>query len=411
MALIYNKILTRFSGLNSVALGANGNLAAVAFHDSELYVYRIVEGPQSVDPSEIVNPQVGGLLEGGSLEECRFLRLSPSWSKAPSGGEIRFGCTQLAFLDEETLLVAREINSVGGGSAIPLKERANISLTAVNVERGAMVAEFTDPAFGPILAAPLLIPPKYVLFPATQTAICLDATSFREVFRIDASGEEQICANAVAFDPGAAVLYVLWGEYESSCLQTYRLHPDKGAFEPLERRPVLEGFEGNSLCLRPDGQEVAVWATAMEQAMDFREEGRKAKMACLGRLGLFPRRGRAPEADARFLDVESRLSTDPGTKCDFTMVPAFADGPDGRATQIGIFFAAEDYHSNPFYLDDHTVVINTPRGALLGVDTVSGKSEHLLAGFSPIRDLSVNHRKRLLLVGTEAGSFNLLGLA
>jgi hypothetical protein len=174
---------------------------------------------------------------------------------------------------------------------------------------------------------------------------------------------------------------------------------------------VLEGFEGNSLCLRPDGQEVAVWATAMEKAMDFRDEGRKAKMACLGRLGIFPQRGRAPETGARFLDVESRLNTDPGVPCDFTMVPAFADGPDGRATQIGIFFGAEDYQSKPFYLDDHTVVINTPRGALLGVDTVSGKSERLMAGFSPIRDLSVNHRKRLLLVGTEAGSFNLLGLA
>src|SRR5262249_25343253 len=122
-------------------------------------------------------------------------------------------------------------------------------------------------------------------------------------------------------------------------------------------------------------------------------------------------RGRAPETDARFLDVESRLSTDPGAECDFTMVPAFGDGPDGRATQIGIFFQAEDYHSKPSYLDDHTVVVNTPRGALLGVDTVSGKSEVLMTEFSPIRDLSVHRRKRLLLVGTEAGSFNLLGLA
>jgi hypothetical protein len=56
------------------------------------------------------------------------------------------------------------------------------------------------------------------------------------------------------------------------------------------------------------------------------------------------------------------------------------------------------------------VVPNTPRGALPGVDTVSGKAEVLMAEFSPIRDLSVNHRRRLL-VGTEAGSFNLLGLA
>ena len=110
------------------------------------------------------------------MEECRFLRLSPSRYKAPPGGEIEFGYTKLAFLDEETLLVAREINYLGGGRAIPLMEQANVSLTAVNVERGEVVAEFTDPAFGPILAAPLLIPPKSVLFPASHTAICLDAT-------------------------------------------------------------------------------------------------------------------------------------------------------------------------------------------------------------------------------------------
>src|SRR5437016_402553 len=205
MALIYNKILTRFSGLNSVALNANGDLAAVAFHDSELYVYRIVEGPQSVDPSEIVNPQVGGLLEGGFLEECRFLRLSPGWYKEPSGGEVEFARTKLAVLDDETLLVAREINYLGDGNPIPLEERAHISLAAVNVERGEVVAEFTDSESGPILAAPVLIPPKYVLFPASYTAICLDTTSFREVFRIDGSGEEQICPNAIAYDPGAEI--------------------------------------------------------------------------------------------------------------------------------------------------------------------------------------------------------------
>jgi hypothetical protein len=408
MALIYNKLVNRFSGLNSVALSPSGELAAVAFHDSELYVYRIVEGPERIDPSEIVNPQVGGMDKEGFLEECRFLRLSPFRSREPSGGEIAFDDTKLAFLDDETLLVVREMNYLGSKSPIPLEQRPHLSLTAVNVARGKVVAEFTDPATGPILAAPLLIPPNYVLLPASYTAVCLETTSFREVFRIDGNGGEQICANAVAYDPGAGILYVLWREYVSSWLQTYGLDPDKGTFEPLERRPVLEGFEGNSLCLRPDGQEVAVWATTMEGVMDFRREGRKAKMACLGRLGLFPQRGRAD--GARFLDVESRLSTDPGAKCDFAMVPAFADEPDGTSTQVGIYYGAEDYYSKPFYLNDHTVVINTPRGVLLGVDTVSGKSEELIAGFSPIRDLSVNYQKRLLLVGTEGGSFALLGL-
>ena len=41
MPLIYNRILTHFSGLNSVALNATGDLAAVCFNDRELHVYRI----------------------------------------------------------------------------------------------------------------------------------------------------------------------------------------------------------------------------------------------------------------------------------------------------------------------------------------------------------------------------------
>jgi hypothetical protein len=47
MPLIYNRILTHFSGLNSVALNAAGDLAAVCVDDRELHVYRIIEGPRN----------------------------------------------------------------------------------------------------------------------------------------------------------------------------------------------------------------------------------------------------------------------------------------------------------------------------------------------------------------------------
>jgi hypothetical protein len=401
MALIYNKILNHFSRLNSVALNANGDLAVVCFNDRELIVYRIVEGPKKINPSTIVNPNIGALEEGGALKEYRFIRLPPpSRRNRPPGARVSFESTKIAFLNDKTLLVAREIEQVGGGEAgPPPEERANINLAAIKIATGEVVAEFMDSSYGPIFAAPLLIPPKYVLFSAANTAICLDTTSFREVFRLrefdeeeavigeeESSGEEQIAHHAVAYDSGTGILYVLWCEYLSSFLQTYRLHPAKGSFERLERRSVLEDLEGNSLCLRPDGKEVAVWAIEMDEAVDCgtAQDFKIPETRRTGRLGIF-----SPEGD-RFFDVHSKVEL----YC--------AEGLD-------------QYKSKPFYLNDHTVVINIPGAVLVGVDTASGKAERLMTEFSPIQDLCVHHQKRLLLVGTKgsvqgASALNLLGL-
>jgi hypothetical protein len=421
--LIYNKILTHFSGLNSVALNAAGDLAAVCFNDRELHVYRIIEGPRKIDPSQIVNPNIGGLEEGASLEEYRFLRLSIGRHGRPSNAKVRFDETKLAFLNDEILLVAREIRQLGGGNPSALENSAHISLAAVKIETGEVVAEFTDPEYGPLVAAPLLIPPKYVLFPAGNTAICVDTTTFREVFRLrtfdregaiigekESSGGEQISYNSVAFDSSTSTLYVLWREWVHTFLQTYRLHPEKGSFERLQRRAVLEDLEGNSMCLRSDGKEVAVWATTMDETIDCRtEQGLKIpESGRLGRLGVFSQEG------DRFFDVHSKIELHPWLRCDFLISSAYSY--DGGATEIGIRFGVDNYAGKPFYLNDHTVVINTPGGALIGLDTVSGKVERLMKGFSPIQDLSVHPQKRLLLVGTKGSAqgpncLNLLGLA
>ena len=400
MALIYNKILTHFSGLNSVALNANGDMAAACFNDREIIVYRIIEGPRQIDTSKIVNPNIGALEEGGSLQEFRFIRLPmPGRHNRPLGAKVRFEHTKLAFLNDETLLVAREVEQIGGGRSPPPSEDVNISLAAVDIESGKVVSEFMDSADGPILAAPVLVPPQYVLFPAARTAICLDTTSFREVFRLRTfdeaeavigekrvSSEEHICHNAVAYDSQARILYVLWREYGASFLQTYRLHPEKGNFERLQRRPLfkgeLEGLEANSLCLRPDGKEVAVWGTDLDGLIDCpSEKGVKVpEPVRFGRLGILSKKNK------RFLDVH-----------------------------LKIHYGVDEFGAKPFYLDDRTVVINTPGGVLLGVDTISGKSELLMEEWSQIQDLSVHHQKRLLLVGTKGkagypGVLNLLGL-
>jgi hypothetical protein len=410
VAVIFDKVFTFFSGMNSVALSPGGGLAAVCFHDRELYVYRIIE------PSQASKPRGGARDAAGSLEEYRFLRLAQGRYNRPPEAEVHFSHTKLAFLDDETLLVAREIEQVGGGSQRTPEEPANISLAAVRVGTGEVVREFTATDYGPLLAAPLLIPPKYVLFPAGETAICLDATSFREVFRLDYGGG-QLGHNAMAYDSATGRLYALAGEFESSSLHTYLLRPDRGTVEELEKRPLeLKGFLGNSLCLRPDGKEVAVWFTTMQNVVR-----RRTKKSCMysGETGLLGRLGLFSEDGDRYLDVESRFERYGWRTRDFKISSVFGYGPDGAAavTQIGIGYSVDEhYASKPFYLDDHTVVTNTPGGDLIGVDTVSGKSKELADANSPIADLSVHTKKRLLLVGTRGSgpvpiTVSLLGLA
>src|SRR5258708_4012145 len=102
LTLIYNKILSDFSGLNSVALNASGDLAAVCFNDREIIVYRILEGSQKIDPSQIVNPKIGAVLEGGSLQEYRFIRLPLARYNRPPAAEVNYRPSKLAFLNDET---------------------------------------------------------------------------------------------------------------------------------------------------------------------------------------------------------------------------------------------------------------------------------------------------------------------
>ena len=83
--------------------------------------------------------------------------------------------------------------------------------------------------------------------------------------------------------------------------------------------------------------------------------------------------------------------------------------------EVGIRYGVLDHYlSKPFYLDEQTVVINSPGGLLIGVDTVTGKSEELEDAWSPIQDLCVHAQRKLLLIGTRGSgnvpiAVNLLG--
>jgi hypothetical protein len=393
MPLIYDKVLTHFYGLNSVALNAKGDLAAACFNERELHVYRVIE-----NPSQKVHPKMGALSEGGSLEEYRFIRLPAQRYNRPPEAEVNFRYSKLAFLNDETLMVAREIEQIGGGRAgPPVGERENISLVAVKIGTGGVIAEFTDSAYGPLFASPFLMPPNYVLFPAGHTAICIGATSFREVFRLRPPGE-QIAHNGIVYDSKSGTLYVLWREFESAFLQSYRLHPDKGTYEDLERRPLeLQGYLGNSLCVRPDGKEVAVWFTIMSGFVRRRTKTNWwNSTAQLGRLGIFSSQG------DRYFDVHSQFEQYDWFTRDFKVMSVSGYDQKGAETEtdIGILYAVDDlYKCKPFYLDDRTVVINSPGGKLIGVDTVTGNSEELMDEWRSIEDLYVHPQKQLLLVG------------
>src|SRR5262249_42539956 len=146
MARIYSKASNHFSGLNSVTLSANGDLAAVCLNDSELLVYRIIGSGQSVDPAQIINPMDDSLEEDAFLEEHLFLRLPPDRYRRAPAGEVHFRDTKLGFLNEDMLLVAREIQRTGGADPAPPAERDHISLAVIKVDTGEVVAEFTDSA-------------------------------------------------------------------------------------------------------------------------------------------------------------------------------------------------------------------------------------------------------------------------
>jgi hypothetical protein len=90
VALIFDKVLTFFSGMNAVALSPGGDLAAVCFHDRELHVYRIVK------PSPTSKRRSGDRDAAGSLEEYRFVRLAQGRYNRPPEAEVHAARNQNA---------------------------------------------------------------------------------------------------------------------------------------------------------------------------------------------------------------------------------------------------------------------------------------------------------------------------
>jgi len=412
MARIFDRILSSFSGLNSVALDPDARLAAVCFNDRELHVYHILKGARHPERLQAADTTVDSEDEVVYLDEYRFLRLAQDRYGRPANAEIRYRHSRIAFLNQETILIAREIEQVGGGSFTSEEEPATISLAAIRVGTGEVIAEYTAADYGPIVAAPILLSPNHVLIAAAETVVCVDVTTFRECYRIPSNGE-QVAYNGLAFDPLRQTLHVLWAEFESSFLETYALEPDRTTFNKLQRRPVdLDGLEGNSLCLSPDGNEIAVWSSVMNEVIERRSRkdcSYSGETVRLGRLDLFS------EGGHRIIEVQSPFERYSWRTREFTVSSIYPSDQGGTVNEVGIRYGVLDHYvSKPFYLDEQTVVINSPGGLLIGVDTVTGKSEELEDAWSPIQDLCVHAQRKLLLIGKRGSgnvpiAVNLLG--
>ncbi|MFO0892119.1 MAG: hypothetical protein U0790_23650 [Isosphaeraceae bacterium] len=385
--------------IGAVALGAGGSLAAVTVARSGVLLFEIY--------GETIRP-------GGSLD----LSPSPGRPAGPDLERIWIGFETVAFLDDQTLLVARGVRrwyrADPPRAPVPAEECFTTDLAALCLRTGASLGEFRDSPCDPPWTPPLPIGDGRVLFNPTSTVICVEVPSFREAWRVrrvegeeivppeeGALGDEQAAPNGLAYDAASGILYVLWRVHREAFLQTYRIDPGAHGFTRLGRRSVLRGHEAAGLCLNPDGTGVTGWfLTDQEIVRDDRPPGEQAPPATarLGMLGIF-----GPDED-RFVEVFSDVDRD------FACSPHLGAGadPDGPLVPAGFTVGVDFHYCRPFYLAPGRVAVNTPGGLLLGVDTDSGRAEVLHDFHAPIVALDHHPATRRLLVGCEGGRLALL---
>jgi hypothetical protein len=377
----------KFSGLTSVALNRTGSLAAAAVNDREIVIYQVAKG---------------------KLLEQKTISLIAGKSSARANQALNLTEIKIAFQNDEILLIAGNFER---GRHRRLKDNNHVGLTALAVQTGKVLGRFADESYD-VVANPLVIAPHHALLFTLSTVICIDLTTFRESFRIrtfdpdgqvigeeGVSGGEQVTPNGVAYDPRTRRLYVLWREFVSSYLQTYRLRLEKDSFERLDRRLIESSpdlaLEGAGLCLDSTGRQVAVWLTTMDEVVDCRTQNglKMPDKARLGQLALVDRQG------ARFIDVESALEFHPWLHGDFSI----ASYTDSEGKEIGIRYGVGHYEAKPFFLDQQTIVVNTPSGILLGVNQQTGAVQKLNRIGQSVADLWFHGGKRRLIQASRQG--------
>jgi hypothetical protein len=379
--------------IDSLALSPSGDRAVVAIGRDRLSTF-------DVSP--------------GSLEARATFAMPPDRYQGRPGVRIYVLETRVAFLDEATILLARRLTRRAGDGSIPREQLSRISLLAVDAGTGRLRGEFDVEHAMSIGVDPLPIAPHHVLLSLIgKTLICIDTASWREVCRVrelnadlDPVGdsadvtEENLAPNGVAYEPRQGLIYVLWRYFNAAAFQTYRFEPERSRIVCVGRAPTITGagYDAEGLCVKPDGSSVAACFGFDDALIDLRGEQSEEppRMARIGFLVLYSRNER------RFIDIESEMSRD------FLFSRHVTHDPDGREVFFGYRYGVGFSQAKPCYLDDRNVLLSSPSGLMLGVDTEVGRTEVLHDCGCGILTLDLHRENRLLLVGCSDNSLRLL---
>jgi hypothetical protein len=392
--MIANKQIRLAGRIDSLAFSPGGDRAVVALDASRLLMLDVTD--REVIPGDAL-----------MLPADR-----PDWATDISLKEAR-----VAFLDDATVLAARRLEYATADRSIPGEQRRRTLLQAIDATTGESRGGYEVHEFLALSVDPLPILSRYVLLGRyTKTLALIDTTTWEEVSRLreldevfDPIGdqaycpEEQLTENGVAYLPGSGLLHVLWGYAFGSALQTYRFEPDSRRFVGVGRSPEFDQ-EPYALGVDPDGSEVAVLHSdeCHGQSLDLSGSGGflLPRWSWLGPMHLLS------GGDSRRFDILS------DTERDFACSKRFARDPEGREVftgfSIGVDGPGLDYRPRLFYLDDRRILLNSPRGFLLGIDTERGCTEVLQDLISPIRGLVFHPGHRRILAGCDDRTLTLL---
>ena len=377
--------------ITSVDLSPSGDRLAVVVGDRDAHSFRRSSADAAFTPEKIVPLVLQRPANDQEIEE--------------EEGEAIAVRLRAAFLGETTLVV--------------MGEARDISLAAfgVEIETGERTGEFRAESMFPGVEGPppLPISPRHVLVQTLDNVVCLEAPSLREVFRIRHYDEEggvlgeddlEDCDSQVAgiaFDPDSAVLHVLWGVFNSGSLTGYRLDLEKGECRRTYlRRDVCTDVPAG-LCLTPGGDGgLTAFTLTMDSVVPLPEGGSGATsedppyFAPLGFLCLVED---AAEDRPRRIDVRSALMRD-----FYWSFHHFTPAGEHSERATGIRLSAlEPPGASLFYTAPGRVVIPSPGGFLIAVDTVAGAEVERLDLGAPLAAACWHAPSRTLVAGCDEG--------
>ena len=403
--------------VSSLAFDATGDHVAVAVGMSARYLLR--------PPHEPTEPQ--GFLY--RLSDGQFLQYATMPLYSHDGSKAKWEEGKVAFLDERTLLVASKL--------VRSVTDQDVVLLALDLPTGQERGRWTHPGFFEHISSDLIpLPPRHALLSLINTVMCVNVEEYQEVCsarEVDdgdvveegASPEEQLAPNGLAHDATTGRTYLFCRAYGEAILLRCRLDLSARAFVREARLVFPERQDRVGLCLTPGGGLTALFQIADDWVdlsgrtvigdADTRArllvQPRPAappRMTRLGSLVLFP-----PdlEGEPRRVDFSSDFARD------FTSEPCFVDEDAGQSAHVGyrltagdvnLMLAHGDFLTGPVYISATQVVLGTPSGFLLCVDTATGHSRVIHDFHSRINTLQFHAEKRLLLAGCESGALTVL---